>query len=176
MSKQLVLILGGVRSGKSRYAQQLASDSGNSVLFLATAEAGDDEMKSRIAKHKESRPPTWRTVEEPLDIPSALCNETAEVDTVIIDCITIWLSNLLLGEGGTTEDEVMTQIERLIDVYTKGNATYIIVSGEVGMGIVPEHPLGRAFRDLLGFANQRLAGVADRVVLMMAGIPIDIKK
>ena len=176
MTKKLILILGGVRSGKSRYAQQLASDAGKRVLFLATAEAGDDEMKQRIAKHKSSRPQTWRTIEESIDISSALRSEAANTDVVIIDCITVWLSNLLLREGGTTEDEVMAYIERLVDVYNKGNATYIIVSGEVGMGIVPEHPMGRIFRDYLGLANQRLAGKADRVVLMVAGIPVDVKK
>jgi adenosylcobinamide kinase/adenosylcobinamide-phosphate guanylyltransferase len=176
MSKQLVLILGGVRSGKSRYAQQLASDDGGRVLFLATAEAGDDEMVQRIARHKSSRPQTWCTIEEPLDISSALRNDTADADTVIIDCVTIWLSNLLLREGGATEDEVMEHIERIIDAYKKGGSTYIIVSGEVGMGLVPEHPMGRAFRDLLGFANQRLAAAADRMVLMVAGIPVDVKK
>jgi adenosylcobinamide kinase/adenosylcobinamide-phosphate guanylyltransferase len=176
LNKQLILILGGVRSGKSRYAQQLASDAGKRVLFLATAEAGDEEMKQRITRHKSSRPASWATIEEPLDITSALHNKAADADVVIIDCVTVWLSNLLLREGGATEDEVMAHIERLIGGYNKGDSTYIIVSGEVGMGLVPEHPMGRAFRDLLGFANQRLAGKADRVVLMVAGIPLDVKK
>jgi adenosylcobinamide kinase/adenosylcobinamide-phosphate guanylyltransferase len=176
MKKQLVLILGGVRSGKSRYAQQLAGGIGKRVLFLATAEASDDEMKRRIAKHKSSRPQKWRTIEEPLDISSTLRNEAVDADVVIIDCITIWLSNLLLRDGGATEDEVMAKIDKLINAYKRGKASYIIVSGEVGMGLVPEHPMGRAFRDLLGFANQRLATAADRVVLMVAGIAVDVKK
>jgi adenosylcobinamide kinase/adenosylcobinamide-phosphate guanylyltransferase len=176
MNKQLVLILGGVRSGKSRYAQHLVSDIGNRVLFLATAEAGDDEMKRRIASHKSSRPESWRTVEEQMDIAGALRKNAARADAVIIDCITVWLSNLLMHNEKLSEKEMTAGIDRLIDAYEQGETTYIIVSGEVGMGIVPEHPLGRVFRDYLGLANQRLAAKADRVVLMVAGIPVDVKK
>jgi adenosylcobinamide kinase/adenosylcobinamide-phosphate guanylyltransferase len=176
MSKKLILILGGVRSGKSHYAQQLASDDGGSVLFLATAEAGDDEMKRRISKHKSSRPASWTTIEEPLDITSALKSKSATADVVLIDCITVWLSNLLLRENGATEKEMLAEIDKLLKAYKQGKASYIIVSGEVGMGIVPEYPLGRVFRDFLGLANQRLAVKADRVVLMVAGIPVDVKK
>ena len=175
MVKKLILILGGVRSGKSSYAQQLASDDGGRVLFLATAEAGDEEMKRRIARHKSSRPASWVTVEETLDIASALKTKTKTADVVVIDCVTVWLSNLLLRENAVTEDEVISEIDRLLNGYKHGKASYIIVSGEVGMGIVPEYPLGRIFRDLLGLANQRLAAKADRVVLMVAGIPVDVK-
>ena len=176
MNKQLVLILGGVRSGKSRYAQQLAGDIGKRVLFLATAEAGDDEMKHRIAKHKSSRPESWRTIEEQMDIAGALRKNAARADAVIIDCITVWLSNLLMHNEKLSEKEMTAGIDRLIDTYEQGEASYIIVSGEVGMGIVPEHPLGRIFRDYLGLANQHLAAKADRVVLMVAGMPVDVKK
>jgi adenosylcobinamide kinase/adenosylcobinamide-phosphate guanylyltransferase len=176
MNKQLIIILGGVRSGKSRYAQQLAGDIGKRVLFLATAEAGDDEMKHRIARHKSSRPESWRTIEEQMDIAGALRKNAARADAVIIDCITVWLSNLLLHNEKLSEKEMTAEIDRLIDSYEQGEVTYIIVSGEVGMGIVPEHPLGRIFRDYLGLANQRLAAKADRVVLMVAGIPMDVKK
>lgn len=175
-NKKLVLILGGVRSGKSSYAQQLASGLGNRILFLATAEAGDEEMKRRIARHKSSRPESWRTVEEPLDIAGALRKNTAHADAVIIDCITVWLSNMLMHDEKLSEESMLAGIDGLINAYEKDYATYIVVSGEVGMGIVPEHPLGRVFRDYLGLANQRLAGIADRVVLMVAGIPMDLKK
>jgi len=175
MNKQLVLILGGVRSGKSSYAQQLASDDGGRVLFLATAEARDDEMKHRIAKHKSSRPASWTTSEEPLDIASALKSKASSADIVLIDCVTVWLSNLLLRENSVTEEEMLAEIDKLLNAYKRGKPSYIIVSGEVGMGIVPEYPLGRTFRDLLGLANQRLAAKADRVVLMVAGIPVDVK-
>ena len=176
MSKKLILILGGVRSGKSSYAQQLASDDGGRVLFLATSEAGDDEMKRRIAKHKSSRPASWATIEESLDIALALKSKAATADVIIIDCITVWLRNLLLRESGVTEDEALAEIDKLLNTYKRGRASYIIVSGEVGMGIVPEYPLGRIFRDYLGLANQRLAAKADRVVLMVAGIPVDVRK
>ncbi|MFA5055550.1 MAG: bifunctional adenosylcobinamide kinase/adenosylcobinamide-phosphate guanylyltransferase [Dehalococcoidia bacterium] len=176
MNKHLVLILGGVRSGKSSYAQKLASEFGDRILFLATAEAGDEEMKSRIARHKSSRPESWHTIEEPLDISSALLSETGNTDVVIVDCITVWLSNLLMRDEKLSEQEMTDAVDGLIYSYAQGEATYIIVSGEVGMGIVPEHPLGRVFRDYLGLANQRLAGKADRVVLMVAGIPVDVKK
>jgi adenosylcobinamide kinase/adenosylcobinamide-phosphate guanylyltransferase len=175
-NKKLVLILGGVRSGKSSYAQQLAGEAGKRILFLATAEAGDDEMKRRIARHKASRPASWRTVEDPLDISLSLHSEAANSDVVIVDCITVWLSNLLIRNEKLSEQEMLKNVDGLIDAYEKNDAIYIIVSGEVGMGIVPEHPLGRIFRDYLGLANQRLAGVADRVVLMVAGIAMDLKK
>jgi adenosylcobinamide kinase/adenosylcobinamide-phosphate guanylyltransferase len=176
MNKQLVLILGGVRSGKSRYAQQLAGDIGSRVLFLATAGAGDDEMKHRIARHKSSRPESWRTIEEQMDIAGALRKNAARADAVIIDCVTVWLSNMLMHNEKLSEKEMIKDIDKLIDSYEHGDATYIIVSGEVGMGIVPEYPLGRVFRDYLGLANQRLAEKADRVVLMVAGIAVDVKK
>jgi len=176
MNKQLILILGGVRSGKSRYAQQIAGDIGKRVLFLATAEAGDDEMKHRIARHKSSRPESWRTIEEQIDIAGALRKNAARADAVIIDCVTVWLSNMLMHNEKLSEKDMIKDIDKLIDSYEHGDATYIIVSGEVGMGIVPEHPLGRIFRDYLGLANQRLAAKADRVVLMVAGIAVDVKK
>jgi adenosylcobinamide kinase/adenosylcobinamide-phosphate guanylyltransferase len=176
MNKQLVLILGGVRSGKSHYAQQIAGDVGKRVLFLATAEAGDDEMKHRIARHKSSRPESWRTIEEQMDIAGALRKNAARADAVIIDCVTVWLSNMLMHNEKLSEKEMIKDIDKLIDSYEHGDATYIIVSGEVGMGIVPEYPLGRVFRDYLGLANQRLAEKADRVVLMVAGIAVDVKK
>ena len=172
----MVLILGGVRSGKSSYAQQLANNIGKRVLFLATAEAGDDEMKQRIARHKSSRPASWITIEEQIDLSGALRKNATHADAVIIDCITVWLSNMLMHNEKLSEKELLSSIDRLIDAYEHGESSYIIVSGEVGMGIVPEHPLGRIFRDYLGLVNQRLAGRADRVVLMVAGIPIDVKK
>ena len=176
MNKEMVLILGGVRSGKSSYAQQLAGKVGKRVLFLATAEAGDDEMKSRIARHKSSRPASWITIEEQIHIAETIRKNQAHADAVIIDCVTVWLSNMLMHNERLSEKELITSVDRLIHAYEHGEASYMIVSGEVGMGVVPEHPLGRIFRDYLGLVNQRLAGVADRVVLMVAGIPVDVKK
>ena len=175
MNKELVLILGGARSGKSSFAQRLAKKAGGSVLFLATAQAGDAEMAERIARHKASRPATWRTVEEPLELASALQREAASIDVVIVDCLTLWLNNLLLKEGGASETEVLEQVDRLLDVYQKGTSSYIVVSGEVGLGLVPPYPLGRTYRDILGWINQKVANRADKVFLMVAGIPLELK-
>jgi adenosylcobinamide kinase/adenosylcobinamide-phosphate guanylyltransferase len=111
-----------------------------------------------------------------MDIAGALRKNAARADAVIIDCITVWLSNMLMHNENLSEKEMTAEIDRLLDAYEQGEATYIIVSGEVGMGIVPEHPLGRIFRDYLGLANQRLAGKADRVVLMVVGIAMDLKR
>ena len=175
MNKELVLILGGARSGKSSFAQRLAKRVGSNVLFLATAQAGDDEMAERITRHKASRPATWRTVEEPLELASVLQAEVASADVVILDCLTLWLSNLLLREGGVSEMEVLGQVDRLLDVYEKGAASYILVSGEVGLGLVPPYPLGRAYRDIMGWMNQKLARRADKLFFMLAGIPLELK-
>jgi len=175
MNKELVLIMGGARSGKSSFAQRLAKTVGSKVLFLATAQAGDDEMAERIARHKASRPATWQTVEEPLELASVLQRETNSTDVVIIDCLTLWLNNLLLKDGGSSETEVLEQVDKLLDVYQKGTASYIVVSGEVGLGLVPPYHLGRTYRDLLGWMNQKLARRADNVFLMLAGIPLELK-
>jgi adenosylcobinamide kinase/adenosylcobinamide-phosphate guanylyltransferase len=175
MNKELVLILGGARSGKSSFAQHLAKTVGDNVLFVATAEAGDDEMTKRIARHKASRPATWRSIEEPLELASVLKTETVSADVVIVDCLTLWLNNLLLREGDVSEEEVLGQVDTLIDVYEKGAASYILVSGEVGLGLVPPYPLGRTYRDIMGWMNQKLARRADKVFLMLAGIPLELK-
>jgi adenosylcobinamide kinase / adenosylcobinamide-phosphate guanylyltransferase len=175
MNKELILIMGGARSGKSSFAQRLAKSVTGKVIFLATAQAGDDEMTERIARHKASRPATWQTVEEPLEIASALQREAATTDVVIIDCLTLWLNNLLLKESGASEAEVLDKVDSLLDVYQRGNAVYIIVSGEVGLGLVPPYPLGRLYRDILGWMNQKVAGRADKVFLMVAGIPLELK-
>lgn len=175
MNKELVLIMGGARSGKSSFAQRLAKSVGGKVLFLATAQAGDDEMAERIARHKASRPATWQTIEEPLELASVLQREAVSTDVVILDCLTLWLNNLLLKEDSASETEVLEQVDRLLDVYLKGNASYIIVSGEVGLGLVPPYPLGRLYRDILGWMNQKVASSADKVFLMVAGIPLELK-
>jgi adenosylcobinamide kinase / adenosylcobinamide-phosphate guanylyltransferase len=175
MNKELVVIMGGARSGKSSFAQRLAKSISGKVLFLATAQAGDDEMAERIARHKASRPATWHTVEEPLGLASILQKEAASSDVVIIDCLTLWLNNLLLKQGGASETEVLGQVDSLLDVYQKGYASYIVVSGEVGLGLVPPYPLGRLYRDILGWMNQKVASRADKVFLMVAGIPLELK-
>lgn len=175
MSKQLVLILGGVRSGKSSFAQRLAETTGDKVIFLATAQAGDDEMAERISRHKASRPASWSTIEEPLELNSVLQTESASADVVLIDCLTLWVSNILIRDGDSAEKEALKQIDGILNNYQRGNTSYIMVSGEVGMGLVPANPLGRAFRDTLGRLNQELARKADRVYMMVAGISLEIK-
>jgi adenosylcobinamide kinase / adenosylcobinamide-phosphate guanylyltransferase len=181
----LTLILGGARSGKSRYAQSLCHSSAQ-VVYIATAradeQASDQEMRERIARHRADRPAGWQTVEEPLDLPRAI--RAAPVEAILlIDCITLWISNLMweLKTYAAQEEEILARIDDLI-ASTRQRAEsaliageVIVVSNEVGSGLVPEHQLGRAFRDLQGFANQRLAQAADRVILVVAGLPLLLK-
>ena len=174
----LTLILGGARSGKSTFVEQFARQSGKSVLFVATATAGDEEMARRIRNHKASRPVEWKTLEIPLNIGRNLMSPAA--DLVIVDCITLLVSNLLLSlpEGSSEEvimQKIREEIEELIAAQIRLGGQWLIVANEVGLGIVPPNPLGRIYRDALGFANQVLAGHACRVILMVAGIPLVIK-
>ena len=192
---RLIVILGGARSGKSAFAERLAANSGRSVAFIATATAGDDEMRERIARHRASRPKGWHTLEEPLDLARAVHRAVELADVLLLDCVTLWLGNVLLRESGRREkdeeaevefhttgelfDEVaLKEIEALLSaVKLLGpNKTLIVVSNEVGLGIVPAYPLGRLYRDTLGYVNQRLAQAADRVYLMVAGMAVDIKR
>lgn len=177
--KELILILGGARSGKSAYAERLARERGGGVLFVATAQAGDEEMARRIADHRAARPAGWRTLEEPVAVAGRLATEGADAGTVLLDCVTLLVSNLLLaheGEGeGAVAGRVEAEIAGLLRRYEEGAATWLVVSNEVGLGLVPPYPLGRLYRDLLGRANQRLAARADRVYLMVAGLPLDVK-
>ncbi len=176
--KELVLVLGGVRAGKSQFAQRLAQEKGGAVLFVATAEARDEEMAQRIRLHQETRPKDWQTLEEPIMVPGALSKAVQGYDVVLLDCLTLWISNLLLQvrEGKeVSDDELLAPVERLLYVYQHCQATFIVVSNEVGMGVVPPHPLGRRFRDLLGKANQMLAARSDKVYLLVAGLPLELK-
>ena len=176
MSKSMTLILGGVRSGKSSFAQRLAAGS-NRVLFLATAEAGDPEMTARIKSHRESRPAEWHTLEEPLELAAALSTVAGNYDIVILECLTLWLSNLILKEPETSEAKVdiPSRVDDLLETYGNSSASWIIVSNEVGLGVVPPTRLGRDFADELGRANQQLAAEADFVYFMAAGLPLQIK-
>lgn len=164
-----VLLLGGARSGKSSTAVRLASDSGTAVTFIATATAGDDEMAERIARHREARPASWRTVEAPLDVLGAVQAATAG-NFLIIDCLTLWVSNLL-AQGATP-----TQIDAAADgvVEALEGRRCVVVTNEVGMGIVPVNELARLFRDVLGSVNARFAAAAERALLMVAGRAIDL--
>lgn len=170
----VTLVLGGARSGKSTYAEDLVTGAGTGV-YLATAEAGDGEMAARIARHRERRGAAWRTVEEPLALGPALitASEMARVDggAILIDCLTLWLSNLMGGER-----DVAAETAALLAVLPRLTAPVVFVSNEVGSGIVPATPLGRAFRDAAGRLNQAVAAAADRVVLVVAGLPLSLKE
>ena len=175
MSKKLTLILGGVRAGKSSYAQRLAAD-GKRVLFVATAEALDQDMEERIKAHQETRPEAWHTLEEPIYLLNALTPVLHHYDTVLLDCLTLWVSNLLLRSPDIqrARKEILSEseVEALLGVYRKGNASWIIVSNEVGLGVVPATELGRIYADELGRANQLIAAQADDVYFMAAGLPL----
>ncbi|MCY4528487.1 MAG: bifunctional adenosylcobinamide kinase/adenosylcobinamide-phosphate guanylyltransferase [Chloroflexi bacterium] len=176
MSRRLTLILGGVRAGKSTYAQRLAA-SGERVLFVATAEAGDADMQARIEAHRESRPTDWDTLEEPLDLVSALMPLLPRYDTVLLDCLTLWVSNLMLA-GSAPESprcDIPEAIRGLLELYRSGEASWVIVSNEVGLGVVPTTKMGREYADELGRVNQMVAAEADGVYFMAAGIPMVVK-
>ena len=171
--KQFILILGGARSGKSSYAVQLAKKFGEPVAFIATAASLDREMKRRIKLHKASRPKKWKLVEEGKDVGLALTKLPGKYKVVLIDCLGLLISNLLITN--LKDGQIEKKIKSLIDVILKANRVVILVSNEVGAGIVPENALARRFRDLLGLANQMIAKKADQVILMQAGIPMKIK-
>jgi adenosylcobinamide kinase/adenosylcobinamide-phosphate guanylyltransferase len=174
---RLTLITGGARSGKSTFAQQLADARGTEVLFVATAEARDADMSARIAKHQAERPPHWHTLEEPRQVARTL-HAAVPAPVVVLDCVTLWVTNLLLAEGATWESAAAQLDALLVWYYARAAETpidVIVVSNEVGLGIVPADPLSRTFRDWLGLFNQRLAAAADAVYLMVAGIPVDVK-
>jgi adenosylcobinamide kinase / adenosylcobinamide-phosphate guanylyltransferase len=170
----ITLIIGGGRSGKSSYAQQLAVALGDCVLFVATAEARDEEMVARIAAHQEERPPGWRTLEEPYHIAQAL-ESVAPAPVVVLDCVTLWVSNLLLQEGATWEHAI-AELDALLAWHQAHPCELIIVSNEVGWGIVPADELTRTYRDWLGRFNQRIAACASSVYLMVAGVAVVIKE
>ncbi|OGO25053.1 MAG: bifunctional adenosylcobinamide kinase/adenosylcobinamide-phosphate guanylyltransferase [Chloroflexi bacterium RBG_16_50_9] len=178
------LITGGARSGKSRFAQELALKRGGAVLFVATAEAGDEEMKRRIAEHRKARPPAWETLEATTHLGRQITWHIGQAQTVIIDCITLLVNNIFeqcgvsedKGINATlTEKKVMAEIKELLDCMERAAASFIIVTSEVGLGLVPASTAGRLYRDCLGRANQVLAQHADEVIMMVAGIPVTIK-
>ncbi|KFO68936.1 hypothetical protein ER57_00605 [Smithella sp. SCADC] len=174
----ITLILGGARSGKSSFAENIAREIGHAVLFIATATAGDNEMAERIRQHQASRPAGWQTLEIPYNLGNHLASPVAPV--VIVDCITLLVSNILVSLPENTSDEVVldkicTEIDELIAAQARLGGQWLIVSNEVGLGLVPPYSLGRVYRDALGRANQALARAAGRVILMVAGIPVVVK-
>jgi adenosyl cobinamide kinase/adenosyl cobinamide phosphate guanylyltransferase len=177
MTKQLILVLGGARSGKSTFAERLARRRGGRVLYVATAEAMDEDMERRIMAHRQQRPEEWQTLEEPLELTSALPPVLGGYDTCLLDCLTLWASNLLLSMEGNpnAEQEIQAAAGSLLDVYEQSSATWIMVSNEVGLGVVPPSRLGAVYRDALGRVNQAVAARADRVYFMVAGLALEMK-
>jgi adenosylcobinamide kinase/adenosylcobinamide-phosphate guanylyltransferase len=173
-ARKVVFVLGGVRSGKSRYAQDLAGR-GQRVAIIATAEACDDDMAQRIARHRSERPANWTTFESPLALEDTLLECGNQFDTVLVDCLTVWTANIMQAEA-SDEARVLDHANRLAEVLRRISASVILVSNEVGSGIHPNSEIGRVFRDLLGFVNQRVAAVADEVILLVAGCPLVIKQ
>jgi adenosylcobinamide kinase / adenosylcobinamide-phosphate guanylyltransferase len=173
MSK-IILVTGGARSGKSRYAEKLAESFAPLRGYIATGQAGDAEMAERIARHRGRRGDEWETVEEPLELTQAVARVDGSYSVLLVDCITLWLSNLLFHcPGGAAE--ALQHVEEFTMSFEALRTPLIIVTNEVGMGIVPEHPLARTFRDLAGEANERIAAKADEVYVTISGLPLRLK-
>lgn len=189
---KLILVLGGARSGKSTFAERLAAEiGGDGVLYVATAEANDDEMRDRVKEHRTSRPSSWPTLEAPVNLGQAIRESAGDMPAILVDCWTMLIANRLLAASGPVDDpfgdpsadpfaaaieaEILEEGEGLAACARAIEAQVIVVSNEVGLGLVPPYELGRAYRDLLGRANQQLARHADEVHLLVAGIPMRIK-
>jgi adenosylcobinamide kinase / adenosylcobinamide-phosphate guanylyltransferase len=164
------LVLGGARSGKSAFAERLVRDSALLPVYLATATAGDDEMQARIAHHRAQRGDGWTTIEEPLALTQTLACESAEHRAILVDCLTLWLSNLMFAER-----DVENEIRQLAEWLTHTTHPVVLVSNEIGLGLVPETPLGRRFRDAQGRLNQAVAAAVANVVFVAAGLPLRLK-
>ena len=180
MTQRLTLILGGARSGKSSYAQKIAAERGNTVLYVATAEASDGEMATRIAAHRAERPTHWQTLEASRDVGAAIRSQSNHHQIVLLDCLTLLANNVIVPLPEPVSEDAATralkkEVDELLNVYRESNAEWIIVSNEVGLGLVQPYPLGRVYRDALGRANQQRAAIADEVILMVAGLPLKIK-
>ncbi len=170
-SGHITLVLGGTRSGKSSFAQHLAEESNRQLIYIATAEAFDDEMTDRISRHQQDRGAEWQTVEETLDLAAAITAHSSPKTTILVDCLTIWLSNVMLAN-----QDIATALDALAQALANAPGLVILVSNEVGSGIVPESALGRQFRDEAGWMNQRVAAAADNVALITAGLPLWLKQ
>lgn len=170
MSGTTLFVIGGARSGKSRYAQARAEAAGGDPVFIATAEAFDDEMRERIARHRADRDARWTTVEAPRDLPAAIDALSGRDAVVLVDCLTLWVSNLLLADA-----DISRTGQQLCDTIARFDGVLILVANEVGLGIVPDNALARRFRDAAGLLNQSVAAAAQEVVLLTAGLPLTLK-
>ncbi|MFC4425095.1 bifunctional adenosylcobinamide kinase/adenosylcobinamide-phosphate guanylyltransferase [Deinococcus navajonensis] len=171
MSGTLVFVTGGARSGKSAFAERRAAAAGTVVTYLATAQAFDEEMAARIGRHRADRPAGWHTVEVPLDVPAALTD--AAGPTVLLDCLSLWVSNLMLGD--TSDEDILSRADALMAVACARPGLTVLVTNEVGFGIVPDNALARRYRDLLGWVNQRAAAASQEAYLMVSGHPLTLK-
>jgi adenosylcobinamide kinase / adenosylcobinamide-phosphate guanylyltransferase len=167
---RLTLVLGGARSGKSRHAEGLVTATAPPWIYVATAQAFDDEMTARIAQHRSRRAEGWTTIEAPLDLAGVIAEHANSGPTILIDCLTLWLSNVMLDGR-----DVEASCDKLVDALAAAEGPIVLVSNEVGLGIVPDNALARRFRDAQGRLNQNIAARADRVVLMAAGLPLTLK-
>ncbi len=172
-AKKIVFITGGARSGKSQFALKLARKFPGPRAYLATAQALDKEMAERIRRHRKSRPRTWHTLEEPLRVADALKKQGPLFGLILLDCLTLWLSNTLMA--GWSEKKILQEADQFIKACQGAKCSLIIVSNEVGLGIVPEYPAARMFRDLSGLIHQKMARAADEVYFMVSGLPQKIK-
>jgi adenosylcobinamide kinase / adenosylcobinamide-phosphate guanylyltransferase len=173
MGKQIVFITGAARSGKSRYAEERASALGARCLYVATAQPSDEEMIRRISAHQRRRGSAWPTIEVSLALSDALRAWHGQIDSALVDCLTLWLSNLLVQRG---EQYAQEKVQELVQTLPRLDFHLVLVTNEVGWAIVPDNPLARQFRDLAGWANQQIAAVANEVVLMVTGVPLIVKK
>jgi adenosylcobinamide kinase / adenosylcobinamide-phosphate guanylyltransferase len=172
--RTLTLILGGARSGKSRFAEQIAGKM-KRVTFIATARPSDAEMRRKIARHRSERPASWETIEAPVALAEAIASQNSKTDIIIIDCLTLYVDNVTSTHGGDVP-KVERDFDRVCREIQRSRSSVIVVSNEVGCGLVPAFRSGRRYRDLLGRLNQRVADIADQVILMVAGIPLAVKE
>lgn len=169
-----LFVIGGCRSGKSKYALDTAEQMpGDQKIFIATCVPKDDEMKQRIVRHQEQRSQTWTTVEEPIHLQASITKISRKAAVILVDCLTLWVTNIMLEAGD--ENKIEGHVAKLIQAIAAADCPVILVSNEVGTGIVPENKLARQFRDVMGQVNQAVAHYADKVVWMVAGIPVTIK-
>jgi len=169
----MIFITGGCRSGKSRFAFDYVNRHFSKKLYLATCEPLDEEMAQRIENHKKMRGSEWQTIEEPIEVVDKIKQYGDKAEVILLDCITLWLSNLLMS--GKNDLKIIEEVNSLMNTFKQSQTSLVIVSNEVGMGIVPADPLSRQFRDLSGMVNQRIAKGADAVVFMVSGIPLFLK-
>jgi adenosyl cobinamide kinase/adenosyl cobinamide phosphate guanylyltransferase len=173
MNKKIIFITGGARSGKSRFAEELARQFPGSKAYLATAQALDEEMAERIRRHQKGRAAGWQTLEEPLTVPECIEAEGNRFDLLLLDCLTLWVSNLMMTER--KEQEILEEGDRLVQACQRVKGSIILVGNEVGLGIVPDNAQARMFRDLSGLIQQKVAREADEVYFLVSGIAVKIK-